>query len=155
MEKKLRKHRNTLVVAGSGVLLFGVWSVARFLMFLTMTPEILAEIRQAGIAEDISPRVLTAIIAVMVGGVLAWELALRLYVGLSARAVGHGKKKSMLYLLVAAGLACSQLAMTADVQAMSKQPLITLMLDLTSLYAMADVIYAGLRVQWLCRKKPE
>ena len=94
---QLRRDENTLMVVGSGVIIFGVWSVLKVLLLeTTRLPEMMAEIRleDLGFEElglgDLSWVVAAmAIVFILIG--LLLDLSIRVFVGLSARAEGKGK----------------------------------------------------------------
>ena len=93
MEVQLRKHQNMLVIIGSGVMSFGMWSAIKMVLYSMMRrSEFRETIAEQGASEDIQG-VLLIIMYLFIGIGLAFILALRSYIGLSARAEGMGKKR--------------------------------------------------------------
>ncbi len=95
-EARLRRLRDTLIIAGDGVIAFGAWSMAKTMLFLVLTEDaILREIF------SLDERLPLVAVYVMTGFMLCIDLGIRSYVGLSARSEGRGKRKRALYLIVA------------------------------------------------------
>ena len=108
---RLRKDENTLTVVGSGVILFGVWTVVKMvLQEINRFPELMAELgvdelgfEETGLADlGLDPNLLAMAVAfTVVIIVYLMDLGLRVFVGLSARAEGRGKPQGRLYLILA------------------------------------------------------
>ena len=108
---RLRRDENTLTVVGSGVILFGVWTVVKMvLQEINRFPEFMAELgadelgfEGTGLAEmGLDPNLLATVVAfTVVLIVFLLDLALRVFVGLSARAEGRGRPQGRLYLILA------------------------------------------------------
>ena len=104
--KEIRKRRsqNTLIVVGTGIILFGIWTAVKLLgSFFMLKKETVAALRMIGgdgIAELSDTAVFyVALFVVMV--IMLVILAVRTYVGLSAIDEGRGKKRHRFYLPVA------------------------------------------------------
>ena len=108
---RLRRDENTLTVVGSGVILFGVWTVVKMVLHeLNRLPEFMAELgadelgfEETGLADmGLDPKLLATVVAfTVVIIVFLMDLALRVFVGLSARAEGRGRPQGRLYLILA------------------------------------------------------
>lgn len=108
---RLRRDENTLTVVGSGVILFGVWTVVKMvLQEINRFPEFMAELgvdelgfEGTGLADmGLDPKLLATVVAfTVVIIVFLMDLALRVFVGLSARAEGRGRPQGRLYLILA------------------------------------------------------
>ena len=108
---RLRRDENTLTVVGSGVILFGVWTVVKMvLQEINRLPEFMAELgadelgfEETGLADmGLDPNLLAMAVAfTVVIIVFLMDLALRVFVGLSARAEGRGRPQGRLYLILA------------------------------------------------------
>ena len=98
---KLRRSRDTLIIVGSGIILFGVWAAVRlYSMAFLRKSATLAEIREAmpeG-SEPASDAMILGVMFVMITIVVAFEIGVRLFVGLSAIAEGRGKRSGKLYI---------------------------------------------------------
>lgn len=100
----IRKYQNTLIVVGSGIILFSVWTVVKLLgSFFLLQDETVAAMREIGGAgmEEIPDSAVFYITLAVVMLIMLVVLAIRVYVGLSAISEGRGKRKSRLYLLLA------------------------------------------------------
>lgn len=158
MEMKLRKHQNTLVVAATGVVLFGLWSIVKTLMFLTSSWAVLAtEAVELGLTNKF---VIAFIIAIMIA-VLGADLLMRLYIGFCAISEGKGTKSRSFYLLVAGWMFfASVISFPANLHnayittGFALDTLIATVLEFTSLYALADLLFSGIRIKQL-RKQLE
>ena len=108
---RLRRDENTLTVVGSGVILFGVWTVVKMvLQEINRFPEFMAELgvdelgfEETGLADlGLDPNLLAMAVAfTVVIIVYLMDLGLRVFVGLSARAEGRGRPQGRLYLILA------------------------------------------------------
>lgn len=108
---RLRRDENTLTVVGSGVILFGVWTVVKMVLHeLNRLPEFMAELgadelgfEETGLADmGLDPKLLATVVAFMVVIIVfLMDLALRVFVGLSAKAEGRGRPQGRLYLILA------------------------------------------------------
>ena len=98
--QNLRRYQSVLEVTGRGVIVFGVWSVLKGIMLLTLGA---VGVDYYGL-ESSGPMSSAERIATYIGILiaLAIDLLLRLYLGRSALAESGGKRKSYAYLVVAA-----------------------------------------------------
>ena len=84
---QLRRDENTLMVVGSGVIIFGVWSVLKVLLLETARlPEMMAEIRlqdlgleEAGVGDRSWGVAALTIVFILIG--LLLDLAIRVFGG--------------------------------------------------------------------------
>ena len=147
---ELRKKENTLVVIGSGVILFGVWSIVKALLYtVSDRAEFLEEIYDNGLG---TAGVVFSI--AVVGLVLLADLGLRFYVGRSAIAEGRGHKKSALYLVLAglmAGASVIMLLMVifipGDIAEGILDRIVSVVVEGTSLVMVCEMIWAGICVR--------
>ena len=101
-EIKMRRYQNLLTVSGLGVIIFGLWTVLKTILLLFMQEDMLDDL-----PDGLFYRVL---FFTLIGGVLLIDFLIRLFVGLSARAEGFGKKKGYGYIVVAILIAIASLA---------------------------------------------
>ena len=106
MGAQLRKYQNMLVIIGTGVIYFGVWGYVKLAMyFVTNRADLLETFSESMGQETLTPEMLrlfygvTCALILLIGGII---FAVRLYVGLSARAEGMGHRHNAVYLAVAA-----------------------------------------------------
>ena len=103
-EVKMRRYQNLLTISGLGVIAFAVWSVMKTIMLFAMRKELLIDVLAA--SDDMTFKVTLISILVLI---LLVDFLVRLYVGLSARAEGFGKKKGYVYIIFAILLALTSL----------------------------------------------
>ncbi len=103
MEQKLRRYRTDLLSIGTGVISFGLWSCAKFALFLIISSDSIYQ--QLVGDEDYTPqeeRLIVTIFIILLAVFLLADLLFRLYVGISARREAMGKKKGKVYLFFTA-----------------------------------------------------
>lgn len=165
MEVQLRKHQNMLVIIGSGVMSFGMWSAIKMVLYSMMRrSEFRETIAEQGASEDIQG-VLLIIMYLFIGIGLAFILALRSYIGLSARAEGMGKKRGNGYIIAASLLTLVDTLIFAVVAYYSfttpqsiddlLDRIVSGVVELTSLVTLAELVYSAIRVRQLTRALSE
>lgn len=155
-EVKLRRYRNLLVISGTGVIAFGVWSVVKAILFMTLTPDPLQLSEMTDVSAFELPFV-KMMIYIVLAVILAVDLSLRLYIGLSARAEGNGKKKRIVYVVVAAIILLLSLWSIITSFHLSEYDslldmIVSFFVELTSAAAFFEVIYASCMVRRLQKK---
>lgn len=98
MEKKLRRSQVTLVTLGTGVILFGVWSVVKSLLYFRTG---LFSDLDTQVEPELLPYIKLAVVVIVALFVLA-DLGIRLKIGRRARAEGMGRRQKNGYLILAA-----------------------------------------------------
>ena len=165
---QLRRDENTLMVVGSGVIIFGVWSVLKVLLLeTTRLPEMMEEIRlqDLGLEEtgigDLS-WVVAALTMVFILIGLLLDLSIRVFVGLSARAEGKGKKQGRVYLVLSALLlVVSGLSFCSYIYAFSRgsdqvmDSDAAILVELTSFVTLLQMILSAVRVRRARRAEQE
>lgn len=151
-ERKMRRYRNLLTVSGLGVIIFGLWSVLKTILLLFMKEGILSEI-----PDDTFVRVMFFLI---LGGILLIDVLIRLYVGLSARAEGFGKKKGYGYVVIAILMALASLTSLVliffDTNEQSIWELIvSVIVEATSLVVTIELLVAAFTVKKLKKELGE
>lgn len=151
-ERKMRRYQNLLTVSGLGVIIFGLWSVLKTILLLFMKEGILSEI-----PDDTFVRVMFFLI---LGGILLIDVLIRLYVGLSARAEGFGKKKGYGYVIIAILMALASLTSLVliffDTNEQSIWELIvSVIVEATSLVVTIELLVAAFTVKKLKKEMGE
>ncbi len=103
---RYRKVCSRLGIAAFGVMAFAVWSVIRTILqmfFGNIAPlnEVDNGVAEAQTIEADVSDVALLLVLIIAFAILAAEIALRIYIGLSARAESKGKKKNIAYIILA------------------------------------------------------
>ncbi len=107
IERELRRNRSTLTLVGLGVIAFGAWSVVKTVLILTL--RVGDPLGEGALPENVPPELARAVFYGVIAFFLVIDLALRLYVGLSARREGLYGKKGSAYIVLACLLAALSL----------------------------------------------
>ena len=156
METELRRRRSELLTLGYGIIAFGLWSVLKTYLYTWVDPII----TEADVT--VENRTAAVIVAyIMITMVLAVDFGLRLYVGMSARAEGMGKKKGRGYIIVAAlmllisvllwFLSLGYIQSRAENESLMDY-IISMVVDLTSIAILARLVYNAVKVRQLRRE---
>lgn len=157
MRKRLRRNQNNLVMIGSGVILFGIWSILKALLFLmldgsNLATEYFERLAQHGVTDR-------AQVIALLFLLLLVEQAARLYVGLNARWEGFGRKRGNLYVVVAVLMSVFHLVSVVigfrtGFQYFDYYPeaATSLLMDLTSLVVLLELVNSVRKVRWLSRE---
>ena len=100
-ERELRRTRSTLHSLGTGVIIFGVWSILKTITLLIVTPietYLSGEELEAYISVPVSIRI--AVYAVLLMILLMVDLIPRIYIGRNAIRIGLGKKPGRLFTVL-------------------------------------------------------
>ena len=138
MEKELRRKQVTLVTLGTGVILFGVWSVVKSLLYFRTN--LFADL-DTQVEPELLPYIKLATVVIVALFVLA-DLGIRLKIGRRARAEGMGRRQKNGYLILAALIAFSRLYLCLDY-------VVSVLVDLSSTVLLAELIITALRVRKL------
>ena len=142
MEPLLRRRQTTLGILGAGVIVFGIWTVVKTVLFwLTQRT---GPFGAMPAAERVG-------LSLLVGIPMLADLGLRFYIGHSARAESAGAHRSAFYLVLTGVLiALNGMAVgfTSFVLIAGGadwlDTLIELFIDLTSCVTMADLLITGI-----------
>lgn len=106
---KIRKSQNTLIVVGTGTVLFGVWTALKMIGSLFMlkaeTIEAMRKLADGGLDQFTDKQVFAIILGLALFVTLIL-LFLRTYIGLSALAEGRGRRRSKVYIPIAVLIIC-------------------------------------------------
>ena len=147
-QAKKRRIQDTLSIAGSAVIAFGIWSLAKIGLFLTFANEN-ALSWLLGLDKDS----LTTAVCVSLIVVAVIDVIVRLYVGMSARAEGRGMKKGPFYLVVAAIVALANasslvaIALSASFALSPLSMIIPIAIEATAIAALVLVISSSIRLR--------
>ena len=159
---EIRKSQNTLIVVGTGTIIFGIWTAIKMLGMLFMLREetVTALLAKYGPVEGISEKALFWMLVFLIALLMLLFLAVRTYVGMSAISEGRGKRPRRFYLLLAIFMIigsiysfCSNLlavgapeqlgALTRD------QSISALIIELTSMIMMTQMVVSAVKIRKL------
>ena len=151
-EIKMRRYQNLLTVSGLGVIIFGLWTVLKTILLLFL---------QENMVDDLPDGLFYRVLFfTLIGGVLLIDFLIRLFVGLSARAEGFGKKKGYGYIVVAILIAIASLASlvliffdTADRSIL--ELIVSFIVEATSTIATVELLVAAFTVKRLKKELGE
>ena len=162
MEKELRRQQSILSASGTAVALFGVWSVVKTILFAFLGPSNMnipkdtANPMEEALSK-MNPADLEIFVLIVLGialVVMVVDLALRLYVGFSARAEAKGKKKSVVYLVfVVISLILSVLSVISLLQTTyvtsPLDSIASIVVEATSAFSLISLFVASVRLRKL------
>lgn len=153
MEKEIRRYQNTLIIIGTGVIAFGIWSVCRTLISVFINRDDITAMVIEGETGLTSLAVLITFYVFMLI-YLVLDLALRFFVGFSARQEGKGVKKGKAYLIAAAFIiAGSVINLVISVSLFAGgdtsliEFLVTLIVEFTSAVTVFEMIAASVKLR--------
>ena len=156
MQKELIRHQNMLVIIGTGVMLFSIWSVVRSVMFLILNNQ-LAEILTELFADASKAAVNPIGLHLPLFAVLAIDLGLRLFVGHSARSMGRYGTRShtciagTIVLIVIGAMSIFRILATFNLQRNLFDNVITLFIDVTSFVLLVELLVSAIWLKRLTR----
>ena len=148
---QIRRYRDTLIIVGTGILVLGVWSIAKFLLQISLFKDYLA---QFGISE-------IAICILLVLYVI--DIVIRAYIYKCARAESRGIQKGSLFLFFAGLVAFSHLVSIAESIALLVvndstsilETIATVIVDFTCFCMTVEFIMSAFRLRELERQGGE
>lgn len=163
---EIRKSQNTLIVVGTGTILFGVWTMVKMvgLLFL-LRDETIADFRSGfSDLDGISDAGLFWGTVALTFIISAMALAARAYIGMSAISEGRGKRRSIVYLLITGimivlgiwslGTDLANMGSREQLGALTaSQSLTASIIEATSLIMMTEMVISSLKIRKLTRRK--
>lgn len=148
MEQKRRKYQNILGISGLATIVFGIWSIVKSILLTALN-----SFQGSGDTVEIDKSVLLPFFGIVLLYVLI-DLLLRFYVGVSARRESKGKKKSILYLIIAGILGIITFAniIYTFLQISSIEAVdifVSVIIEMISLFALVETIIYGIRLKLL------
>lgn len=141
----LQKCRSSLIASGGAMVLFALWTVLRSIVQID-------QLNNIANSEALKPLITTVLVMSLI------DLVLKLYVGLSARVEGFGRKRKRPYLVLGIIIAVLSLIwviyMLVELPAAISlygmlEPVVTLLVEATVLYAALDLVFSARKVRKL------
>ena len=162
-EVQLRRFQNSLRASGGGVIAFGLWSVLKIYLSFFFSETTFGDVIRESLEDapsDAPPEVELVLWVALLGAAFilgAIVFSVHLYVGLRARreAREDGRKGPVYLILtgffVIMGIVsiCLTIRYIFTGEQTINTPLVTLMVDLTSLYIYLDLIRSAVKVRQL------
>ena len=155
MEHELRRRQVTLVTLGTGVILFGVWSVVKSLLYFRTN--LFADL-DTQVEPELLPYIKLATVVIVALFVLA-DLGIRLKIGRRARAEGMGRRQKNGYLILAGLivlvniigdlLGVYYIVKNGVPEQSGLDYVVSVLVDLSSTILLAELIITALRVRKL------
>lgn len=154
MQKEIRRCRENLVSIGTGISLFGIWTVIRIIMTVILERETM--ISETQNYTDAGAGLIVALLCIIMAILSLMILSIHLYIGLSARKEGLGGKKRTGYL-IATGLFILLycIGITAEIVTFQEtfksipEGAVTVLIDITVLITLAELMLNAVRVRKL------
>lgn len=151
-QREYRKHKDNLVTSGFAVIIFGVWNVMRMIMRAITNTEAINNLINA--AEGLLNEFTVTLLIVMMALIMtSFILLFMVYIGVSARLEGKGKRKGYLYVILAVVLlvleflnTLSDLLNVLD-ETYANVERISLLLDFAALYAITTLVRSIYKVR--------
>ena len=157
----MRRSQNTLIVVGTGIILFSIWTVVKTLSLVFMLKdESIAIARKAAdkIGISISDQHLYYIVLAVMLIIMFLFLAVRTYIGRAAISEGRGVRRRKGYLILAVILIIiNTVAVTANYLLPESQEYLgelstnnsmpALLIEVTSMIMMVELVFAAVRLR--------
>ena len=161
MQREIRRCHDHLVSIGTGVSLFGIWTVVRIIMKIILEREMIMS-ETMGSNPEVSQGLATAIIVLLVATVSVIILGIHLYIGLSARKEGLDGKQRTGYLIATGffiiiyciGIAVELLSFRTLFQS-TTDGVVTIFIDITVIVTLVELMFNAVRVRKLSGQLPE
>jgi hypothetical protein len=159
LEIQLRKNMDTLKIVGKGVIVFGIWTIIKVVLYSTLQWDSIYE----SMADEELTRGETLLVYVFLLFIIfGSDIAIRLYVGCSAIAEGRGRRKRPVYIVAAFILLIFSVAWTVlsvlpadDTYQSPLDTVMTVIVEATSCITLLEMCLSAIRVRRLRRRLAE
>ena len=147
-QAQVRRFRDTLTIAGSAVIAFGIWSLAKIGLFLKFADE-----NALSWLLGLDKASLTIALYASLIVITLVDVGMRTYVGKSARAEGRGMKKSPFYLGLATIIAIANtssvvaIALSAALAHSFSSMIVPIVIEATAIAALVLVVRSSMRLR--------
>lgn len=150
MDVKIRRLESNLTTIGTGIIAFGFWGFLKFILsYLFLGAQ------SVGIDDD----EYITVVAIFVWAVAILIPLVYLWIGMSARAEGRGKRKSVLYLFMVGWIIfVSTIAILLELYSLSKlkdwfEIIVTLIIDLTRYVFLIELMVYSISLRKLRKEQ--
>ena len=160
IEIKLRKFKNNLAIGGRGYIIFGVWSIIKLLMQLSMGEQNFKSVVTASMAEGVS--YLFAMICTIVVIVLICSMVMivHLMVGLNAIRFGKGKNNrkrffaftTIVALINLLGFSIYPVGLVNGFYSVDIVFIASILVDLSVVFILIDLFYSAVMIEKLIKQ---
>lgn len=166
---RLRKYEHNLILVAMGILIFGLWNLAKSLGIIFLNRSVFIDMIRESIADtDVAANegLIFIILVLIVALLLSVGLIARLFIGLSAISVGRYKRRKTLYLPVTIlYILASVVEIYMDFDyyflnssetialEISDSPLVSMMIEVTSVIMMVELVVYSVRIRRLRAKE--
>lgn len=157
MEAKIRQNQDILKISGKALIILGLWTIIRIFLLKFLDPELLNSFLAFPTSEYFDASSYGSMF-VFVIVVLVVDLIFRFVIGGMAISEGNGKKRSVVYIILAILYTISSLGgnafvvinLSEDVSVLT--PLSSVLIDLTSCLALIAIIVSSISIRVLMKK---
>ena len=167
---RLRRHENNLMIIGMGIMIFGMWDIAKTMGILFLNKRIFIDAISENMngVENVdgvfSDGFVFTIFAGLVISILLVSIAARLIIGISAVSVARKKKKRFFYIPVAVLYIVSSvitiyLIIQSVVDTLSgtdiivletrDSPIVSVVIEITNIIMMIEVVVSSIKIRKL------
>jgi hypothetical protein len=157
----LRKSQNTLIVVGTGTILFSIWTVVKLLgSLLILKDDLVALVGKALVKNGIiiSDQQVFYVVLVVLLIMMTLFLAVRAYIGLSAISEGRGLRRRTGHLILAVIMIIINISVTViNFFSAKSQELLGVIsndtsisahiIELTSILMLGDLVFSAIRIR--------
>ena len=167
---RLRRHENNLMIIGMGIMIFGMWDIAKTMGILFLNKRIFIDAISENMngVENVdgvfSDGFVFTIFAGLVISILLVSIAARLIIGISAVSVARKKKKRFFYIPVAvlyiiSSIITVYLIIKSVVDTLSgtdiivletrDSPIVSVVIEITNIIMMIEVVVSSIKIRKL------
>ena len=162
IEIKLRRYKNNLAIGGRYYIIFGVWTVVKLLMELTMGDLTFEYLIEETVKSGVDRLFAIIITAVFIGILFAFILIVHLVVGRNvARFVKrHDNRKrfytytSIVTIVNVLGFLTYPVDIMTGVSSLSLTFIASLLVDISVIFILIDLFYSAVMIEKLIKQKP-
>jgi hypothetical protein len=160
-EIQLRLYKNNLAIGGRGYIIFGIWTVVKFIMELSMGDIRFGQIIDETVKNGVDRLFAIILTTVSFAILLAIIMIIHLMVGKNAVRFGksqENRKRFYIYTSIAAlinivGLAVYPIGIMNGASTFNLTLIASLLVDLSVVFILIDLFYSALMIEKLIKQK--